>query len=103
VAPVVTATDITARVAVLLLTVAGLVVGITSAAQAAPTPTTTAPIAPARAPQPGDFGVNAASSADVAVTGYGDTTGYHLEIGRESSAFAWHEVAVLRPAGIDDA
>ncbi|MFL6077227.1 MAG: RHS repeat-associated core domain-containing protein [Mycobacteriales bacterium] len=58
---------------------------------------------PAKGPRPADFGPHATASADVAVTGYGDTAGYHLEVGRESSGFRWREVAVLRPAGLDEA
>jgi len=89
---------------VLLLTVFGLAVGMATAvpAQAAVAPA--APRAAKRAtpPKPGDFGPDAARSADVAITGYGDAAGYHLEVGRESSGFAWHEIAVLHPAGIDD-
>jgi hypothetical protein len=38
----------------------------------------------------------------VAINGWGDAAGYHLDLGRESSGFAWHEVALLRPAGLDE-
>jgi RHS repeat-associated protein len=31
----------------------------------------------------------------------GNEAGYHLELGRGSSDYAWREVAVLRPAGLD--
>jgi hypothetical protein len=57
---------------------------------------------PAKPAKAADFGPGASSSADVAVNGYGDSAGYHLEVGREASGFAWHEVAVLHPAGSDD-
>lgn len=50
----------------------------------------------------GDFGSGAASSADVAVDGWGDGYGYHVQVARERSGFAWQELAVLRPAGLDD-
>lgn len=90
------------RVGVLLLSVASLVaVGIsvapTAAAAAVPVPAHQAV-----APKPGDFGSGASTSADVAVNGFGDAAGYHLELGRESSGFAWREIAVLRPDGYDD-
>jgi RHS repeat-associated protein len=66
---------------------------------------------PASAPQaktaapakPADFGPGAATSADVAIDGRGDAQGYHLQLGRESSGFAWHEVALIHPVGFDDA
>ena len=38
----------------------------------------------------------------MAINGYGDSAGYHIEVGQESSGFAWHEVAVLHPASLDD-
>jgi hypothetical protein len=46
-------------------------------------------------------GAGATRSSDTAVSGWGDAAGYHLEVGRESSGFAWREVAVLHPAGLD--
>jgi RHS repeat-associated protein len=91
-------------VPVLLLAVLGLVAGMTTAASAQPVPPS-AGRATAKAssvPRAGDFGAGAASSADVAITGYGDAAGYHLEVGREASGFAWHEIAVLHPGDIDD-
>ncbi|HEY0806329.1 MAG TPA: type IV secretion protein Rhs, partial [Pseudonocardiaceae bacterium] len=42
------------------------------------------------------------ASADLVVNGWGDAAGYHVEVGREAGGFAWHEVALLRPAGFDD-
>jgi hypothetical protein len=56
----------------------------------------------ANSPKPGDFGADAGNSADVALDGWGDAAGYHVELGRESSGFAWSEVALLRPAGRDE-
>lgn len=87
-----------------LLASLSLITGLFSAVPAKAAPARSAagrgtPIA--KAPRPGDFGPHAASSADVAVNGYGDAAGYHLEVGREASGFAWHEVAVLHPAGMD--
>lgn len=92
------------RVLTLILVALGLVVGVTSAARAQ-VPLTTASQAPAKASttsQPGVLGAEGGTSADLAVTGYGDASGYHLEVGRESSGFAWHEIAVLDPDGIDE-
>jgi hypothetical protein len=51
---------------------------------------------------PGDFGSAASRSDDVAIDGWGDSAGYHLEVGRESGSFAWREVAILHPAGFDE-
>ncbi|GAA2010157.1 RHS repeat-associated core domain-containing protein [Nakamurella flavida] len=39
------------------------------------------------------------ASGDVALDGYGDESGYHLQIAQGGSA--WREVAILRPAGLD--
>ncbi|MEY9855942.1 RHS repeat-associated protein [Catenulispora sp. GAS73] len=50
-----------------------------------------------------DFGPSATASSDLAVTAIGDSAGYHLQVSREKSGFAWHEIAVLRPAGMDEA
>jgi hypothetical protein len=71
------------------------------AAQAAPARAATS-AHPAAAVTPGDFGSGAQSSTDLAIDGWGDGAGYHLEVGRESSAFAWHEIALLHPVGFDD-
>lgn len=57
---------------------------------------------PANSPKPGDFGADAAKSADVALDGWGDAQGYHLQLGRENAGFAWREVALIHPAGLDD-
>jgi RHS repeat-associated protein len=40
---------------------------------------------------------------DLAVSGYGDGEGYHVQVAKESDGFAWQDVAVLRPAGLDEA
>jgi RHS repeat-associated protein len=87
------------RTFVLIVAVLSLVGGTTSVVSAAPKPAGPSPAA--AAPKPADFGPGAAKSADVAVDGYGDAQGYHLELGRESAGFAWQEVALLQPAGFD--
>jgi RHS repeat-associated protein len=51
--------------------------------------------------QAADFGPGALKSSDVAITGWGDSAGYHLDLGREASGFAWREIVVLSPAGYD--
>ncbi|MEV6443061.1 RHS repeat-associated core domain-containing protein [Amycolatopsis sp. NPDC051716] len=56
----------------------------------------------AAVPKPADFGAGAAKSADLAIDGWGDARGYHLEVGREKSGFAWQEAALIRPEGVDD-
>ncbi|HEY0497922.1 MAG TPA: hypothetical protein VGD48_19425, partial [Kutzneria sp.] len=38
--------------------------------------------------KPSDFGPDAARSTDLAINGWGDAAGYHIEVGRESSGFA---------------
>ena len=92
------------RVLTLILIALGLVLGVTSAARAQVAPAA-ASRASAKAPtpsQPRVSGADDGNPTDLAVTGYGDGSGYHLEVGRESSGFAWHEIAVLDPDGIDD-
>ena len=83
------------------MTALGLVAGVTPAAgrRSSPPPPANAPAKTLAAPVSAATG---GASADVAVTGYGDGSGYHLEVGRESSGFAWREIAVLDPDGIDD-
>jgi len=81
-----------------------LVANMTSSAQAAAHDgAQTAARQTASSATPADFGPAAAKSADLAVNGYGDSAGYHLAIARESAAFAWQDVAVLKPAGFDEA
>lgn len=48
------------------------------------------------------FGAAAARSSDTAISGWGDATGYHVQVGREAAGFAWREIAVLHPAGLDE-
>jgi|GEM_PF-1014687 len=45
----------------------------------------------------------ATGPADLTLDGWGDGSGYHLDVGRGSANLAWREVAVLRPAGLDEA
>ncbi|EWM18674.1 hypothetical protein KUTG_08978 [Kutzneria sp. 744] len=49
-----------------------------------------------------DFGPDAARSGDVLVDGFGDGSGYHLQVAAEKSGFAWRQVAILKPTGLDD-
>ncbi|MEU0535381.1 hypothetical protein [Amycolatopsis tolypomycina] len=86
----------------ILMTVTGVASGSVTNASAAPLALVAAPARPANSPKPGDFGPEAAKSADVALDGWGDAQGYHLQLGRESAGFAWREVALIHPAGLDD-
>ena len=90
------------RFSLVLLTVVGLVAGMMSVVVAEASPQAPKPPKSAAGPKPADFGPDAAKSADVAVTGWGDAAGYHVEVGREASGFAWREVALLHPSGVDD-
>ncbi|NYE95609.1 RHS repeat-associated protein [Psychromicrobium silvestre] len=47
------------------------------------------------------FGQKAASSSDIAVGAFGDSAGYHVQIGRESDGFTWRSLAVIKPEGMD--
>jgi RHS repeat-associated protein len=91
------------RVLTLILIALGLMVGVTSAARAQVSLSTAnqAPTKASTTSQPGVLGADDGTSTDLAITGYGDASGYHLEVGRESSGFAWREIAVLDPDGID--
>ncbi|MDY0810706.1 colicin E3/pyocin S6 family cytotoxin [Kitasatospora purpeofusca] len=40
---------------------------------------------------------------DVLVNGWGDDSGYHIDVATGAGGYRWREVALLRPAGIDDA
>jgi RHS repeat-associated protein len=83
------------------LTAAAVIGGVVS--PAAPAAAAPAPPGPARAASPAaDFGAGAAASDDVAVNAFGDGTGYHIQVGTERSGFTWHEIALLRPDGLDD-
>lgn len=41
-------------------------------------------------------------AADVLLNGWGDSAGYHLAVGTGAGGYAWRELAVVRPGGIDD-
>ncbi|MER7707803.1 RHS repeat-associated core domain-containing protein [Kitasatospora sp. NPDC097605] len=40
---------------------------------------------------------------DVLVNGWGDSSGYHLDVATGAGGYRWRQTALLRPAGIDDA
>lgn len=42
-------------------------------------------------------------AADVMVNGWGDDAGYHVDMATGAGGYNWRELAVLRPASIDDA
>ncbi|WP_328299176.1 DUF6531 domain-containing protein [Streptomyces sp. NBC_00435] len=46
---------------------------------------------------------SAGPAADVLLNGWGDSAGYHLAVGTGAGGYAWRELAVVRPGGIDDA
>ena len=67
-------------------------------------PVTKPPVAKAStvaAVKASDFGAQAVSSADAAVSGFGDSAGYHIELSRESSGFAWRTIATIKPQDVD--
>ena len=39
-------------------------------------------------------------SADVLITGFGDASGYHLDVARAYDDYQWHQVALLSPGSI---
>jgi RHS repeat-associated protein len=66
-------------------------------------PARTVPASPAGPDgQSPDFGPAGRASADLAVTGWGDPAGYHVDVAREAGDFTWQEIALLHPAGLDD-
>jgi RHS repeat-associated protein len=81
--------------------VAGIFAGLIATVPASAALKPKAPAA-ASAASSGDFSPGTSTSADIAINGYGDSAGYHIEVGREPSGFAWHEVAVLHPDSLDD-
>ncbi|CCB71872.1 RHS repeat-associated core domain-containing protein [Streptantibioticus cattleyicolor] len=72
-----------------------LTAGVVSPAIAATTPRA----APSAAPPPP---APTTAAGDVLVNGWGDGAGYHLDVATGSGGYDWRELAVLRPAGIDD-
>ncbi len=84
------------------MVVVALATGLTQeVANAAPAPAASA-TPPVGSGGVSDFGAAAAQSADLAIEGFGDSSGYHLQEATEKSGFAWSQVAVLKPAGLDD-
>ncbi len=88
------------RASVAALAVSVPLVTATVPAAATPAPAA-APVVHAGA-SPADFGPGAAASPDVLLDGWGDGAGYHLQVAREKSGFAWQSLALLRPQGLDD-
>jgi RHS repeat-associated protein len=90
------------RVIAIVLTIAVLivmsVVGAPIPARAAALKS--AVLAPVSSPQ--DFSAKSATSADIAVDGVGETDGYHLRIAQESAGFVWRDLAVIKPANLDE-
>jgi RHS repeat-associated protein len=72
--------------------------GAFTQAYAAPTPTRAATAATSSA----TTATPATDASDVTVDGWGDGSGYHVEVGRGAGNFAWHEVALIKPAGLDE-
>jgi len=72
--------------------------GAFTQAYAAPAPTHSATAATTSATSPSA----ATEATDVTVDGWGDGSGYHVELGRGAGNFAWREVALIKPAGLDE-
>ena len=95
-----------ARASALLAT--GLTLSLVAVTGAHATPALAAPVShptevhPKQGTPANDFGADAASSADVLVTGRGDSAGYHVQVATAKSGFVWRELAVIHPAGVDD-
>ena len=89
----------TALTAITAVIVSGLAV---PAANAAASRSHVLPAAKSSADPVRDFGSRAYASNDVAVNAFGDGEGYHIQVARERTGFTWHEVADLRPGGLDD-
>ncbi len=49
-----------------------------------------------------DFSDVGDAQTDVAVDGFGAADGYHISLARRSAGFAWNDLAVIRPAGLDE-
>ncbi len=76
---------------------AALAVGVVEPVSAAPDDPTSSQDAPAAA----DTTQPAVDPQDVALDGFGDAQGYHLQVSRGSAGYAWQEIAVLHPADMD--
>jgi len=85
----------------LMLVVITVALAVLSPVRAAVAQGRTRATAVAAGASAGAFGPDAAKSADLAVTGWGDASGYHVDIGQERAGFAWREIALLSPAGYD--
>ncbi|MEZ0109789.1 RHS repeat-associated protein [Catenulispora sp. EB89] len=80
-----------------------LAVSLTVPLYAAPGPVPTVrPSTPASVAAPAAAApAIAAQASDVLVDGWGDSTGYHLDVADAAGSFSWREVALLRPGGVD--
>lgn len=54
-------------------------------------------------PSPSDFANGDQTSSDIAIDGVGDADGYHVRVAQESAGFAWRDLAVIKPANLDEA
>src|SRR5690348_11031166 len=79
---------------------ATLVLGLVGPVSAAATDDSSSSGQDASAPAAADSGP-APDPRDVAVDGFGDAQGYHLQVGRGSGDYAWQDIAVLHPADLD--
>jgi len=91
------------RAASLLLPLAVMagVASPASSAMAAGRPARGTPAHVVSRARPGAFGAAVVKSGDLAINGWGDSAGYHLEVGRAAAGYAWREIATLAPAGYD--
>ena len=88
---------ISVTAALVLSTLAFTTIGTVSVAKAA-TPTTALHSA-----SPTDFPNGGNGSTDIAIDGIGDADGYHIRVAQESAGFTWHDLAVIKPANLDEA
>jgi hypothetical protein len=72
-----------------------------SSAMAASRPARGTPARVVSPAKPGAFGAAVVKSGDLAINGWGNSAGYHLEVGRAAAGYAWREIATLKPAGYD--
>jgi len=92
------------RRAVSLLLPVAVMAGLASpvsSAMAASRPARSAPARAVHLARPGAFGAAVVKSGDLAINGWGDSAGYHLDVGRAAAGYAWREIATLAPAGYD--
>lgn len=86
-----------------MVLVSQLITGQAAGAQPAAPPPAPNGKSTGKAQRQPDFPVGEPTASDVAVSGWGDPAGYHLQVATAKGGFAWREVALLHPAGIDDA